>query len=430
MRCLLATHYRQDNIQLLCAKLRECAPTAYQYIIPHRKNVDVDALIKSFVRNSILPISLYDREMRLLEMSKPWKEMYQLTEDNIGKRHYQMFQELPTHWIAAHQAALNGRVLEHMEEPYQLANGAAGWHRWQCLPWHDHDGDINGIIISAEDITSKKDREIQLNKVLARFELIQQAAKIGMWDWDIINRDITFNAEYYEILGWDKYRNISNKDFYDLIHPDDLAGVKAEMNSALGGGAHYRAEFRIYRHNDHKLRWVKDKGMIEFDEDGVPLRGYGAIIDVTEQKLLSHEQLRAAGENYHNMINAMLEGIWSVDRNGVTTYVNSATTKMLGYTEEELIGKSMFSFSDAEWNKLSFGKFSDRKNGASERYKLQLRKKDGSGLWCLVSANPVFEDGQFIGTVAVLIDFSEQMASEAAKDKRIEELERILANVG
>ena len=90
----------------------------------------------------------------------------------------------------------------------------------------------------------------------------------------------------------------------------------------------------------------------------------------------------------------------------------------------------MFSFSDAEWNKLSFGKFSDRKNGASERYKLQLRKKDGSGLWCLVSANPVFEDGQFIGTVAVLIDFSEQMASEAAKDKRIEELERILANVG
>lgn len=101
---------------------------------------------------------------------------------------------------------------------------------------------------------------------------------------------------------------------------------------------------------------------------------------------------------------------------------------MLGYAEEELIGKSMFSFWDAEWNKASFGKFSDRKNGASERYKLQLRKKDGSGLWCLVSANPVFEDGQFIGTVAVLIDFSEQIEIEAVKDKRIKELERLLAD--
>jgi PAS domain S-box-containing protein len=122
-----------------------------------------------------------------------------------------------------------------------------------------------------------------------------------MWDWDIINQDITYNAEYYEILGWDKYRNISNEDFYNLIHPDDLRAVKAEMNSALRGGAQYDAEFRITRHNDQKLSWVKDKGMIEFDENGVPLRGYGAIIDVTEQKLLSHEQLRAAGENYHNL---------------------------------------------------------------------------------------------------------------------------------
>ena len=390
----------------------------------------MDSLIKSFVKNSILPISLYDREMRLLEMSVSWKEMYQLTEDRIGERHYQTFQELPTHWIAAHQAALNGHVLEHTEEPYQLENGARGWHRWQCLPWHGYDGEIKGIIISAEDITTKKDREIQLNEVLARFELIQQAAKIGMWDWDIINRDITFNAEYYEILGWDKYRNISNEDFYNLIHPDDLRAVKAEMNSALRGGAQYDAEFRITRHNDQKLRWVKDKGMIEFDENGVPLRGYGAIIDVTEQKLLSHEQLRAAGENYHNIINAMLEGIWSVDQNGVTTFVNSAIIKMLGYSEEELLGKSMFSFSDAEWNKVSFGKFSDRKNGASERYKLQLRKKDGSGLWCLVSANPIFEDGQFIGTVAVIVDFSQNMESEIAKDRRIEELEHLLADKG
>ena len=160
------------------------------------------------------------------------------------------------------------------------------------------------------------------------------------------------------------------------------------------------------------------------------MRGYGAIIDVTEQKLLSHEQLRAAGENYHNIINAMLEGIWSVDQNGVTTFVNSAIIKMLGYSEEELLGKSMFSFSDAEWNKVSFGKFSDRKNGASERYKLQLRKKDGSGLWCLVSANPIFEDGQFIGTVAVIVDFSQNMESEIAKDRRIEELEHLLADKG
>ena len=122
----------------------------------------------------------------------------------------------------------------------------------------------------------------------------------------------------------------------------------------------------------------------------------------------------------------MLEGIWSVDRNGITTFVNSAITEMLGYSEEELIGKSMFSFSDVEWNKISFNKFSDRKNGKSERYRLQLRKKDGSGIWCLISANPIFEHDEFIGTITVITDFTDYMEVEIAKDKRIEELERLL----
>jgi len=162
----------------------------------------------------------------------------------------------------------------------------------------------------------------------------------------------------------------------------------------------------------------------------MPIRAYGAIIDVTEQKLLNNDQLRKAGEHFQNFIHATLEGIWVVDRNGVTTFINSAVTKLIGYSEEELIGKSMFTFSDPEWNKVSFKKFSDRANGKSERYKFQLRNKNGSGIWCLISTNPIFEEGEFIGTVTVITDFSEYMKAELAKDERIQELEKLLAQYG
>ena len=124
----------------------------------------------------------------------------------------------------------------------------------------------------------------------------------------------------------------------------------------------------------------------------------------------------------------MLAGIWSVDQNGVTTFVNSAITQMLDYTADELVGKSMFSFTDAEWNSVAFKKFSERKNGRSERYKMQLRRKDGSRIWCLILANPIFEHGQFLGTVTVITDFSEYQEALSAKDKRIEELEAILSS--
>jgi PAS domain S-box-containing protein len=367
----------------------------------------MDSLVKSFVRNSILPISLYDRDMRLLVMSKPWKAMYQIADDKIGKSHYQTFQQQPEHWIESHQAALNGNTLEHTEEPYKLPNGASGWHRWQCLPWYGDDGDIKGIIISAEDITSKKDREIELNTVLARFELIQQAAKIGMWDWDIVRRNITFNAEYYEVLGWEKYRNLSNEEFYDLIHPDDLDRVKSALNTALSGGTDYEAEFRIYRHNDGKLRWVKDKGTIEFDADGAPVRGYGAIIDITEQKLINNQHLEYIRCESHKFVDSILDGIWSVDRNGVTVYVNHSMATMLGYDESEMIGRSIYNFLDSEWRNIANSKLEQRVKGKTDRYVSSVKHKNGSDIRFVIGAQPIIENSEFIGTIAIFSKYEE-----------------------
>ena len=349
-----------------------------------------------------MPISLYDRDMCLLEMSRPWKEMYQINEDKIGKSHYQTLQQQPEHWLKAHQAALNGHTLEHTEEPYKLPNGASGWHRWQCLPWYGDNGEIKGIIISAEDITTKKDREIELNAVLARFELIQQAAKIGMWDWDIVRRNITFNAEYYEVLGWNKFTNISNQQFYDLIHPDDLDRVKGAMDKALSGGSAYEAEFRIYRHNDGKLRWVKDKGTIEFDEQGNPYRGYGAIIDITEQKLVVEQVLRIAGVESQEFLNSLIDGVWSADRNGITIYINRTMAEMLGYSETEMIGRSIYNYLDANWREVANSKISARIQGKSERYVASLKHRDGSDLQVIIGARPILDSGEFVGTLAIV----------------------------
>ena len=354
-----------------------------------------------------MPMSLYDRDMRLLEMSRPWKNMYQISDEKIGKIHYDTFPNQPSHWIAAHRAALNGKTLEHTVEPFILANGAQGWHRWQCLPWFGRDGEIKGVLISAEEITKMKEREAELNKVLARFELIQQAAKIGMWDWDIIGGDITFNQEYYEILGWDKYTQISNEDFYKLIHPEDLARVKTNLHSALGGFANYQTEFRIFRHNDNKMRWVKDKGNIEFDRNGVPVRGYGAIIDVTEQKLVAEESLRLSSFESQRLTDSILDGIWSVDRNGVTVYVNKAMSEMLGYSENEMIGKSIYSFLDLNWRNISNKKLEERVKGKTDRYIGNLKHRNGSEVRFVIGAQPIIENGEFIGTIAVFSNYSE-----------------------
>ena len=130
-----------------------------------------------------------------------------------------------------------------------------------------------------------------------------------MWDWNISEQQIVHNAENYKILGLNYKHSISYDDFLNVIHPEDVSRVTDSMNAALNGGGEYSSEFRIFRENDGKLRWVKDQGNIEFNDNGMPVPEYGAIIDVTEPNLLSNDQLRKVDEDFHKFINSALEGI-------------------------------------------------------------------------------------------------------------------------
>lgn len=378
--------------------------------------------LMSFINNSIIPVAMFDRDMIYLAASQSWVETYENNDDIIGKLHYDMFPDLPEKWKVAHRDGLNGKSSHSDQEYFKFINGKSGWIRWQVSPWYNYGGNIGGIIILSDVITEKKEKELELSNVLKRFELIQQAAKIGMWDWNISDQQIILNAEYYEILGRGNKETISYDDFLDQIHPEDVNRVTEAMNSALDGGQKYSSEFRIYRKNDKKLRWVKDQGNVEFDKNGKPYRAYGAIIDVTENKNLSDEYLKSAGEEYQKFMSSMMEGVWALDRNAITTYVNKSMAEMLGYSIEEMGGNSLYSYMDEKWRKIAINKFYERSDGRSERHEFMFRHKDGSEVWCLVGANPIIEDNEFIGAVAVLTNFTDRKRIEDEKSQKIAEL--------
>ena len=379
--------------------------------------------LKHFVEKSMFSIAMFDQKMCYIAASQSWLKTYQIETDIIGKLHYDVFPNHPKHWIEAHRAGLSGETVIKIEEETDYPSGVREWVRWHVLPWYLSENNVGGILLTTEDITERKQREKELNILLGRFELIQQAAKIGMWDWNISEQQIVLNAEYYEILGRNNRESIGYDDFLSLIHPEDVFRVTDAMHGALNGGGKYSAEFRIYRENDRRLRWVKDQGNIEFGDNGMPVRAYVAIIDLTEQKRLTDEYLKSAGEDYQKFMSTMMEGVWAIDRNAITTYVNASMIEILGYSEEEMLGNSLYSCMDDKWRKIAINKFSERSDGKSERHEFMFRHKDGSEIWCLVGANPIIENGEFIGAVAVLTDFTDRKKLEQKKLQKIQELE-------
>ena len=102
-----------------------------------------------------------------------------------------------------------------------------------------------------------------------------------------------------------------------------------------------------------------------------------------------------------------------MDAASITTFVNSKLTGMLGYSAEEMLGKSSLSVLDEEALAQSRGNTERRRAGITETYDFRIKRKDGSTLWALVSANPLFDaDGQYAGSLGMLADITERKNAE------------------
>ncbi|MGJ5628914.1 response regulator [Nostoc sp. CALU 1950] len=137
------------------------------------------------------------------------------------------------------------------------------------------------------------------------------------------------------------------------------------------------------------------------------------------------ESLQKSEARYRRIVDTSYEGIWMIDSQTQTEYVNQRLSQMLGYAAEEMLGRSIFDFMDQaddmaveeklEWLK---GEGRDLKEG-------RLRCKDGSYIWTLISARAILnEQSEFLGAIAMLTDITDRKRTESERD-RLLQLEQI-----
>ncbi|MEH2039881.1 hybrid sensor histidine kinase/response regulator [Nostoc sp.] len=139
----------------------------------------------------------------------------------------------------------------------------------------------------------------------------------------------------------------------------------------------------------------------------------------------AEESLQKSEAKYRRIVDTSYEGIWMIDSETRTEFVNQRISQMLGYPAEEILGRSIFDFMDladdiADREKLEWfkGEESDLKEG-------RLRCQDGSYIWTLISARAILnEQGECLGAIAMLTDITDRKRSESERD-RLLQLEQI-----
>ncbi|MBN3922116.1 response regulator [Nostoc sp. NMS4] len=133
----------------------------------------------------------------------------------------------------------------------------------------------------------------------------------------------------------------------------------------------------------------------------------------------AEESLQKSEAKYRRIVDTSYEGIWMIDSEARTEFVNQRISQMLGYPAEEILGRSIFDFMDRVDNaeeKLEW--FQGEGSDLKER---RLRCEDGSYIWTLISARVILnEQSECLGAIAMLTDITDRKRTESERDRLLQ----------
>ncbi len=127
------------------------------------------------------------------------------------------------------------------------------------------------------------------------------------------------------------------------------------------------------------------------------------------------EALRKSESKYRHIIETAQEGVWVIDRDDRTVFVNQKVSEMLGYNIDEILGQSPQRFVAPEFCTVADDRLREHRQRVRKAIDYRFMRKDGSDLWCIVSTNQLFDDeGEYAGSLGMLTDITKRKEAEEA----------------
>ncbi len=137
------------------------------------------------------------------------------------------------------------------------------------------------------------------------------------------------------------------------------------------------------------------------------------------ERMESESRLRASEARYRQLIARCAEGVWTIDRDNVTEFVNPQMATMLGLASAEMIGRPVFDFMDEDSRRLAERALARRREGVTERHSLRLRHRTGHDVWVELASSPIEgQSGEYVGAIAFVTDVTERRRLQEGLQQR------------
>jgi PAS domain S-box-containing protein len=280
-------------------------------------------------------------------------------------------------------------------------------------------GHIVGSVVTFTDITERRLAEDALKKANRDWEETFNATPDPIMLLDGRHRVLRVNKSFTKRLGIEP-ENAIGKYCYEIVHETTEPPSFCPHVRTMADGKEHSVEVE---HTGAKGTFIVSTAPVF--GDGGELKGSVHVMhEITESKAFE-EKLKKSERKYRELIELAQEGIWTIDNNAVTTFVNPRMADMLGYTVDEMLGRHLFSFMDEQGVKLAQTLFERRREGITESHDFEFMRKDGIRIYARLEATPLKDDsGEFSGALAVVADVTELRASEE-KMRQVQKLESL-----
>lgn len=285
------------------------------------------------------------------------------------------------------------------------------------------------LLAIIRDISQSKRNEAALNTALtkAQEEKNKSEAIIAALGDGIIIQDTDYKIIYQNQIQNDLYGDRTGEICYKVYGGRDNICEDCPVERTFRDGKIHRSERKV----------ATDRGDFYFDLTSSPLRdsngniiaGIKVVREITGQKRLE-QTLRESEEKYRRLVETLMEGIWVLDKDANTTFVNPRMAQMLGYTVDEMLGKHLFSFMDEQGRENAMRYLERRSQGIKEQHDFEFVRKDGTRIYASLETSPIVdENGNYSGAIAAIADITERKRTEEKLREGEQFLESIFASI-
>jgi len=385
--------------------------------ISDRKQAEValqenEATLKLFVKHAPIGIAMLDTDLNYVLASQCWVDDYKLDsiEAILGRSHYEVFPEISERWRQIHQKCLAGAIEQCEEELFIREDGSNIWIRWEVRPWFTAKQNIGGIFIVSEDITERKQAEINLRESEERYRAIMEGASDAILIADLEGNLLSGNRKAEKLLGYTR-AEISQLTVDQIHPPQDL-----DRHIILFSNIFYTRSEQVL--NTTILQ--KDGTIIPVDitasliEVGGKSIILGSFRDITERKA-AELALRDSEARFRNYFEQALVGmaITSPDKRWVE--VNDRLCEILGYPREQLTQLTWDVITHPKDLELDLANFEQMLSGKTDGYAIDKRfiRKDGEVLYASISVRCLRKpDGSADYFIALVQDITDRKHAE------------------